>query len=105
MNQLSIFDELDQEQERIEAEKAAEQQRLREIASQPVQCEHCGEWSPNQYLWETNHGKPHFYDMQGVCVKHWFLYHQSRWQEMTKAREWLTERGFAVHPPEGEWTE
>lgn len=100
MNQLSIFDELDQEQERIEAEKAAEQQRLREIASQPVQCGHCGEWSPNQYLSDTNHG----IIFNGWCSKRlhlnswakpgtWASQHEEQF-EMSTA--WLSSRGWVA---------
>ena len=98
--QLSIFDELDaQILADSEMQKRLEDARIALIQEQnrkPVQCDHCGDWSPNSYLYETNHGKPSFYDMPGVCVKHWFMFNQARWDCGTDARQWLSERGFAL---------
>ena len=108
MSQLSLFEELDQEQEKLEAalaaEKAAEMQKLREEASQPKQCDHCGDWEPNRYLWDINHGNPSFYDMPGACVKHWAMFNQARWDWGTNARTWLEERNFPVPTAAEGWS-
>lgn len=96
MSQLSIFDEI----EKAEAERLAAERIERD---KPVTCTHCGEVSPNRYLWETNHGKPKFHDMPGVCVKHWFMFNQARWAWGDTARTWLFEHGFAWPTPEEEW--
>lgn len=105
--QLSIFDELDAQlfadkeyQDRIEA---ARQEQIRAERDQPKQCSHCGDWSANEYLWEVNHGTPSFYDMPGVCVKHWALFNQARWDWGDDARAWLTDHGFEVPSITQKW--
>lgn len=103
MTQLSLFDDIDQEQLQLEAEKTAEMQKRQEQNSLPKQCEHCGEWEPNKYLWDINHGTPNFYDMPGACVKHWGMFNQARWAWGNEARQWLTERGFAIPSKEESW--
>jgi hypothetical protein len=99
MSQLSIFDELDQEKAKLEGQKAAELQKRREEAQQPHQCHHCGEWSPNKYLLDTNHGRV----FNGWCSKRLLLNNQGR----AEAVEWLKSYGWEQcdsHDP-ANWTD
>lgn len=106
--QLSLFDELDAQlieaEEMLTIELKKREAELREKASQPKQCDHCGDWEPNEYLWNINHGTPTFYDMPGACVKHWGMFNQAHWDWGTDARKWLTERGFAVPSQNEMWS-
>lgn len=79
MSQLSIFDEIDQ----AEADRLA---AIREERSKPKQCHHCGEWSPNRYLLDTNHGRV----FNGWCSKRLLLNNQGR----AEAVEWLKSHGW-----------
>lgn len=103
MEQLNLFDEIDNAAAEREAKQAAKQAALMEEARKPKQCTNCGEWSPNEYLWKTNHGEPEFYDLPGSCMKHWMMFNQAKWSGHEKmsdhaaaAESWLIERGFAL---------
>jgi hypothetical protein len=108
MMQFELFDELDavliEAEEKLSIEREQRQAALREKASQPKQCDHCSEWSPNEYLWNINHGEPSFYDLPGACVKHWAMFNQARWDSGADARQWLTERGFALPTETEKWS-
>lgn len=95
-DQLSLFDEIDREQAEL---KAAEDAARRELNSTPAQCHHCGEWSPNDYLRRTNHGRV----FNGWCSKRLLLNNQGR----AEALEWLQSHGWErcdAHDP-ANWTE
>lgn len=99
-NQLSIFDEIDAENEQIEIEKLKAIELQREKNMQPKQCSHCGEWSRNQYLSDTNHG----IIFNGWCANRlhlnswakpgtWAEQHQ---EQFTTSTEWLSVRGWVA---------
>lgn len=100
MSQLELFDELDAQRERREEELETNirAQHDAEIAERrkPVQCSHCGEWSPNKYIWSINHGIGDFWDMPGVCVKHYYTWSRAHWDWAIDDRAWLAEHGFEV---------
>jgi hypothetical protein len=102
--QLSIFDELDADVAALEAKKKSEKENAAAIASLPKVCDHCGDESPNAYLWSINHGTPRYYDMPGVCIKHHGMFTQARWDWGHDARAWLTDKGFALPTEEERWT-
>jgi hypothetical protein len=102
--QLSVFDEIDANIAAQNAITEREKENAALIASLPKVCDHCGEESPNAYLWDTNHGTPTFYDMPGVCVKHWMMFNQARWNWGHDARAWLADKGFALPTEEERWT-
>jgi hypothetical protein len=93
-DQLSVFDDMDQILIEAEERTSIELAKRREADAQPHQCNHCGEWSPNRYLWDVNHGTPNFYNMPNVCVKHWSMFTQAQWWWGHAARAWLTDHGF-----------
>ena len=100
MTQLDVFDELDAEQKRREEvfEAKLRAQREAEVVArrQPVQCSHCGEWSPNEYIWSINHRICDFWDMPGVCIKHYYTWSRARWDWAVDDRVWLALHGFEV---------
>lgn len=103
MEQLNLFDEIDNAASEREAKRAAKQAALMEEARKPKQCTHCGEWSQNEFLWRTNHGTPTFHDLPRSCVRHWMMWNQAKWrgreklsEQVAVAEAWLTERNFAL---------
>lgn len=86
--QLSIFDEIDAE---IKGQELAKEEALKarqEINSQPHQCHHCGEWSLNKYLLDTNHGRV----FNGWCSKRLLLNNQGN----SDAVGWLESHGWIL---------
>lgn len=84
--QLSIFDDLDAEILKEKAEIELAELKQRETNSQPHQCYHCGEWSPNKYLLAINHGRV----FNGWCGKRLLLNRQAH----SEAVEWLSSHGW-----------
>lgn len=111
MNQLSIFDELDQEKAAAQQLAEAEAEKAREEASKPRQCTHCGEWSRNAYLDSTNHGIV----FNGWCSKRFWLNSWAKpgtWAEEHKEQfetstAWLAEHGWVAcdEHDRGNWPE
>jgi hypothetical protein len=71
----------------IEAEKIP----ARPAIKQPEQCQHCGDWSPNSYLLQTNHG---LY-FNGWCSRRFWASTRKNDEDL----EWLSSHGFEVLDP------
>ena len=104
MNQLPLFDELDQQlleaEEMLSKKREAEEAAMREEASKPKTCSHCGEVSPNSAMHMINHGEV----FNGWCSKRlmfnswakpgtWAEQHE---QQFATSSQWLSERGWVA---------
>lgn len=96
--QLSIFDDLDSEILKEKSEIELAELKQREINQQPHQCSHCGEWSLNKYLNDTNHGIV----FNGWCGRRFWLNSWAKpgtWAEEHKEQfetstAWLASHGW-----------
>ena len=100
MNQLSIFDELDQENDKLKERTAADLVAQQELNSQPHQCSQCGEWSPNKYMRDLNHGIV----FNGWCGRRFWLNSWAKpgtWAEKNEEQfntstAWLASHGWVA---------
>ena len=109
MTQLDLFDEMEAEQAKreaeIEARLIAEREAARAEQNKPRQCGDCGEWSPNFFGFNLNHAVEE--GGSQWCTRHMLHYqhacwagHPERHEWSVRGVEWLTEHGFAL--PEGD---
>jgi len=82
MNQLPLFDEIDQQ---LEADK----KRIDELLKTPVDCFFCGEPYNNEYLMRTNHGIV----FNGWCMKALSYYWRCNGLH-TEEAAWLNNKGI-----------
>jgi hypothetical protein len=100
MMQLSIFDDLDAQEHVAESFRLAAHAAQQELNHQPHQCSHCGEWSPNKYMRDTNHGIV----FNGWCGRRFWLNSWAKpgtWAEEHKdqfetSTVWLAEHGWVA---------
>ena len=71
----------------IEAEQVPKKPETR----QPEQCQHCGDWSPNAYLLQTNHGEY----FNGWCGRRFWASTRKNDEDLA----WLSGHGFEVLDP------